>query len=77
MKITLHTYFHKTLAIDCGALTDPTNGQVIFTATTYLNTANYTCNTGYNLVGVDQRICTAAGTWSDGEPTCQSETECR
>ena len=74
--ITLH-YNFTILAVDCGALTDPTNGQVIFTTTTYLSTASYTCETGYNLVGVDQRTCTAAGTWSDGEPTCQSETTCR
>ena len=59
--------------VDCGALTDPDNGQVSATTTTYTGTANYTCNTGYNLVGVDQRNCTAAGTWTDGEPTCQSE----
>ena len=42
-------------------------------ATTYTSTADYSCDTGYKLVGVNQRNCTAAGTWSDGEPTCQSE----
>ena len=70
----LFIIFFETLAVDCGILTDPTNGQVMFTTTTYLSTADYTCDTGYNLVGVNQRTCTAAGTWSDGEPTCQSET---
>ena len=59
--------------VDCGALTDPDNGQVSATTTTYDSIADYTCNTGYNLVGVNERICTAAGTWTDGEPTCQSE----
>ena len=63
--------------VDCGMLTDPTNGQVMFMTTTYTSTADYTCDTGYNLVGVDQRTCTAAGTWTDGEPTCQSETGCK
>ena len=66
--------FHNLhVADDCGTLSDPISGQVLVTDTTYLSIANYTCNTGYNLVGVNQRICTAAGTWSDGEPTCQSE----
>ena len=69
----LHSPSMHYTVVDCGALTDPNNGQVSATTTTYTSTANYTCNTGYNLVGVDQRICTAAGTWSDGEPTCQSE----
>ena len=61
--------------VDCGrgALTDPDNGQVSVTTTNYTSTADYTCNTGYNLVGVDQRNCTAAGTWSGGGPICQSE----
>ena len=63
--------------VDCGMLTAPTNGQVMFMATTYTSTADYFCDTGYNLVGVNQRTCTAAGTWSDGEPTCQSETGCK
>ena len=63
---------HYTV-VDCGALTDPDNGQVSATTTTYDSIADYTCNTGYNLVGVNERICTAAGTWTDGEPTCQSE----
>ena len=61
-------------AVKCETLTDPDNGGVMFTTTTYLSIANYTCDTGYNLVGVDQRTCTAAGIWGDGEPTCQSET---
>ena len=63
---------HYTV-VDCGALTDPDNGQVSTSTTTYTSTADYTCNTGYNLVGVNERICTAAGTWTDGEPTCLSE----
>ena len=59
--------------VDCGSLTDPDNGQVSTTTTTYTSTADYTCDTGYSLVGVNQRNCTAAGTWTDGEPTCNSE----
>ena len=63
---------HYTV-VDCGPLTDPDNGQVSAATTTYTSTADYTCNTGYNLFGVDQRNCTAAGTWTSGEPICQSE----
>ena len=55
-------------------LTDPTNGQVMFMTTTYTSTADYFCNIGYKLVGVNERNCTAAGTWSGGEPTCQGKS---
>ena len=63
---------HYTV-VDCGALTDPDDGQVFTSTTTYNSTADYTCNTGYNLVGVNERNCTAVEIWTDGEPTCQSE----
>ena len=69
----LHNSSINYTVVDCEALTDPDNGRVSAPTTTYTSTADYTCNTGYNLVGVNERICTAAGTWTDGEPTCQSE----
>ena len=58
--------------VDCGALTDPANGQVSHTAgTTVGQTAAYSCNTGYDLVGDSNRTCQATGMWSGSEPTCQ------
>ena len=57
--------------MDCGALTDPADGQVSHTAgTTFRQTATYTCNKGFNLVGDSTRMCQAAK-WSGSEPTCQ------
>ena len=59
-------------AVDCGNLTDPANGQVDHTAGTTLGqTATYSCDTGYNLVGDSTRTCQAAGEWSGSAPTCQ------
>ena len=69
----LHSFLLHYTVVDCGSLTDPDNGQVSTTTTTYTSTADYTCDTGYSLVGMNQRNCTAAGTWTDGEPTCNSE----
>ena len=58
--------------VDCGTLTDPANGQVSHTAgTTFGQTATYSCDTGYNLVGDSNRICQATGVWSGRAPTCQ------
>ena len=55
----------------CGNLTDPANGSVTHTSgTTFGQTATYSCNTGYNLVGDSTRTCQATGNWSGSAPTC-------
>ena len=63
--------------MDCGSLPDPANGQVDHTAGTSLGqTAIYSCNTGYNLVGDSTRTCQATGNWSGSAPTCQGMYVC-
>ena len=58
--------------VDCGTLTDPANGQVSHTAgTTFGETATYSCDPGYNLVGDSNHTCRATGVWSGCAPTCQ------
>ena len=58
--------------MDCGTLNNPANGQVSHTAgTTFTQTATYSCDTGYNLVGDSNRVCQATGVWSGRAPTCQ------
>ena len=60
------------LTVDCGNLTDPGNGSVTHSAGTTLGqTANYSCDTGYNVVGNSTRTCQAIGNWSGSAPTCQ------
>ena len=68
----LHDVFLILTAVDCGSLTDPDNGSVTLTAgTTVEQTATYSCNTGYNLLGDSTRTCQANGVWSGSAPTCQ------
>ena len=63
--------FHILTVVDCGALTNPANGQVSYpTGTTFGQTATYSCDTGYNLVGDSIRMCQPTGVWSGSEPTC-------
>ena len=65
--------------MDCGILTRPANGQVSHTAgATFGQTATYSCDAGFNLVGENIRMCQAAGVWSGNAPTCQGElnTKC-
>ena len=69
--INLHNIFLILTAVDCGNLTDPTNGQVN-NGTTFRQTATYSCNTGHNLVGNSTRTCQDTGEWSGTAPTCQS-----
>ena len=70
------SYMYKimflSIVVDCGSVTDPANGQVDLTSgTTFGQTATYSCNTGYNLVGSSTRTCQATGVWSGSAPTCQ------
>ena len=70
--ISLHVIFIILIVVDCGSLTDPGNGSVTHTAgTTFGQTATYSCNTGYNLVGDSTRTCQATGVWSGSAPTCE------
>ena len=67
----LENIFYLT-DMNCSTLTDPANGQVSYTAgTPFRQTATYSCDTGYNLVGDSTRICHDTGVWSGSEPTCQ------
>ncbi len=61
-----------TTVVDCGPLAI-TNGAVdTSSGTTFMMTATYTCNTGYNIVGSESRICGASGVWSPTAPVCES-----
>ena len=66
----IHDVFLLSTVVDCGPLPNPVNGQVNTTGTTLGQTANYSCNPGYNLVGGSIRLCQATGSWSGSAPTC-------
>ena len=86
-SVTLKIYFHSmkfhwnsklisiiNAAVDCGQPESPDpNGAVSVDETTLGNTATYSCNSGYNLVGSSTVTCLASGQWSDGAPTCQRQ----
>ena len=73
MTHNFYVFILPSTVVDCNTLTNPANGQVSTTAgTTFGETATYSCNTAYNLVGDNTRTCQATGEWSGSEPTCQS-----
>ncbi len=62
------------IAVDCGSLTDPENGQVnTSSGTTIGSTASYSCNNGYTLNGDNTRTCESNGVWSNSQPSCNSK----
>ena len=64
------------VVVDCGTLNDPPNGQARHTAGTgFGQTATYSCNTGYNLVGNSTRTCQATGVWSGSAPSCEGGSD--
>ena len=59
--------------MDCGTLSDPRNGDVDFSSTTFNSKATYSCDKGYVLVGQKLRVCQVNGVWSGKAPTCKSK----
>ena len=37
----------------------------------YNSTVTYSCENGYNLVGVAERTCLSSGNWSGDTPSCE------
>lgn len=66
------------LVVDCDVLSDPENGQVMFSSTVYQSQAVYSCDNGYELsqTGSVQRICRANGLWSSFAPQCNRKLNC-
>ena len=63
-----------SIVIDCEPLGNHVNGQVdMSSGTTFMSTATYTCNAGYDLTGPISRTCGSDGVWSPAAPTCVSK----
>ena len=45
--------------------------SVSYNSTSYNSTAIYSCENGYNLVGVAERTCLSSGNWSGDPPSCE------
>ena len=67
--IVVHNVFG--LAVMCLELPDIANGGVTWAGLSAGNVANYTCTSGYELVGSPTRLCGDDGTYSGDEPFCR------
>ena len=61
------------LAVDCGNVDPPSNGDVNAPETTFQAVATYSCVSGYSLVGDSIQTCQANGGWSGQIPQCNRE----
>ena len=69
-------FFHYLfVAVGCGQLPDPLNGQVDISDTIIGSFAVYTCNQGFVLIGQMRRVCQRTAQWSGNTPSCQRECQ--
>ena len=62
-----------SIAVPCGTLNSPTNGEVSVDGNIFGSQANYSCSEGYVLNGNSAQMCQADGQWSGSEPRCEGE----
>lgn len=55
---------------DCGAVSEPDNGNVLTSGTWFLDTATFSCNAGYQLDGDPKIECGYDGQWNGSSPVC-------
>ena len=54
----------------CRDLTNPDNGMASMEGNSVGDTATYTCNAGYELMGAEMVTCENTGEWSADPPVC-------
>ena len=57
-------------AVGCPPLSNIPNGVVVEFGRSTGDNATYSCESGFELVGVPTRFCQSNGQWSDEPPTC-------
>ena len=71
VKVSVLLVVSYIAAVNCGALPPVRHGRTVTNGTMFQSVANYTCDNGYNLVGVQRRMCENNAVWSGVEPECK------
>ena len=66
-------FLNQLTAKECPLLSDPQNGLVDAPSYTVRSIARYSCQTGYELVGMKERQCLTSAKWSGSPPSCISK----
>ena len=59
--------------MQCPDLDDPANGEVMVSGMSPGDTATYTCDSGFELVGADTLTCGNDGQWSPAPSICRGD----
>ncbi len=57
--------------VECPILAAPEEGLVSMTTRSIVSLAEYSCGTGFRILGPEQRTCLQNGTWSGEDPVCE------
>lgn len=60
----------------CELLIDPVHGEVHQTGRYLGDRAIYTCSSGWEIIGPEERVCQSNGKWSNSEPYCKKRVYC-
>ena len=71
MPVAIISPLHLNSTVLCPILVDTTKGIVALSGTSVGDTANFTCNPGFQLVGADTVTCEDNGEWSEEAPECR------
>lgn len=64
----------QTIAeILCPVLPNITDGFVIVDSRSVDSVALYNCSAGFEIVGIDVRVCMENGSWNGTEPLCKGK----
>ena len=66
-----HSLLIIVTGIECPDLSDPANGAVTVNGQSVGDTADYSCNDGFELVGAMTVTCESDGEWSDDPSVCR------
>ena len=64
-------FFAGYIAVYCEALSQVQNEHTVTSGIVFQSVANYFCDNGYYLVGVQRRMCENNAVWSGVEPECK------
>ena len=62
---------NRVFVVQCDGLTAPDNGNVNKMCVLAGNSASYSCDDTYTLVGAATRVCGADGVWQGEAPICK------
>ena len=65
------TRINSIFIAPCPLLADPANGAVSVTGFSFEDSATFTCDSGYELVGLAFIGCGSDGSWSGQPPICR------